>query len=90
MWEIFTKGTGDVKGSSDPISIVLRGANILLYVVGIAAVVMVIVGGLMYALSAGDERRAATARKIITGSLIGLGIALLSGALVSFAMNVLG
>jgi hypothetical protein len=54
--------------------------NFLLSITGVIAIIMLVVGGIMYLTSAGDEERIATGKKIIQFSLIGIAIAL--GALV--------
>ncbi|MDP4038675.1 MAG: hypothetical protein Q8P54_01765, partial [bacterium] len=48
-------------GPSDIGSVVKNVTNVLMTVVGIAAVIMLIVGGLMYIFSAGDPQRTKTA-----------------------------
>lgn len=49
-------------------------------IIGVLAVLFVVIGGLMYILSAGDEKKVETAKKIITGALIGLAIVLAAPA----------
>lgn len=54
--------------------------NFLLSVTGIIGIIMLVVGGLMYMTSAGDEDRIDTGKKIVQYSIIGIAISL--GALV--------
>jgi hypothetical protein len=54
--------------------------NTLLSIAGIIAIIFLIVGGITYMTSQGDEKRVETGKKIITYSVIG--IALIMGALV--------
>lgn len=61
--------------------------NILLYIVGVAAVIMMIVGGLRYVTSAGDQQAAAAARNTILYSLIGIVVAGMAFVLVNFVFN---
>lgn len=50
--------------------------NFLLSMTGILGIVMIVVGGLMYFAAAGDEKRADTAKKIVTFSIVGVAVAL--------------
>lgn len=65
-------------------SIISKGVSVLLYVVGFAAVIMVIIGGFMYILSAGDSGKAAKAKDTILYAVIGIAITMLAYAIVSF------
>ena len=62
--------------------------NIFLYVVGTLAVVMIIVGGIQYALSAGDAGKMGKAKNTIMWSVVGLVIAILAWAIVNFVLGV--
>lgn len=61
--------------------------NTLLTAAGIIAVIMIIVGGLMYSLSAGDSKKAGTAKDTILYAVIGLVITLLASAIVNFVLG---
>ena len=61
--------------------------NTLLTAAGIIAVIMIIVGGIMYSLSAGDSKKAGTAKDTILYAVIGLVITLLAGAIVNFVLG---
>ncbi len=50
--------------------------NFLLSVVGVVGIIMLVVGGLMYLTSAGDEERINTGKKIVQYSIIGVMVAL--------------
>jgi predicted small integral membrane protein len=58
--------------------------NLVLYLVGIIAVVMLIVGGIRYATSSGDEKKITSAKNTIIYSLLGLAFAILAWTLVNF------
>ncbi|MDQ3123970.1 MAG: pilin [bacterium] len=60
--------------------------NILSWVVGIAAVIMVIVGGLKYIASNGDSNGISSAKNTIIYALIGLVIAALAQFIVRFVL----
>jgi TRAP-type C4-dicarboxylate transport system permease small subunit len=48
--------------------------NALVYISGALAITAVIYGGIMYMLSAGDEKRAQTAKRIIMYALVGVAV----------------
>lgn len=57
--------------------------NFLLSIIGILALIMMIVSGIMYLTSAGNETRMKQARGIFTASLIGIAVAMASLVLVT-------
>ena len=61
--------------------------NTILYVLGIISVIMLIVGGVKYALSAGDAKAVTDAKNTILYALIGLVIAILAYAIVGFVLG---
>lgn len=67
--------------------VVPKITNTLLTAAGIIAVIMIIVGGLMYSLSAGDSKKAGTAKDTILYAVIGLVITLLASAIVNFVLG---
>lgn len=71
-------------GPSDLFPIALAVLDILLRVAGIVAVVSIIVAGVEYVFASGNSEKGANARKRIINSLIGLAIALVAAATVSF------
>lgn len=62
--------------------------NTILYIIGILSVVMIIVGGLKYALSGGDSKQVTDAKNTILYAIIGLIIAILAYAIVNFVLEV--
>ncbi|MDP2837841.1 MAG: pilin, partial [Candidatus Moranbacteria bacterium] len=52
--------------------------NFLLSIVGILGMIMLVVGGIMYLTAAGDENRMETGKKVVTYSIIGIVVALIS------------
>ncbi|MBR2586963.1 hypothetical protein IKE71_01155 [Candidatus Saccharibacteria bacterium] len=75
--------------SADLETIVKRVINTLLYVIGILAVVMIIIGGVQYATSAGDQAAVTKAKNTIIYGLVGLAIAVLAYAIVNFVLGAL-
>ena len=64
--------------------------NWILYIVGVVSIVMIIVGGIRYAASAGNEKNVTAAKNTIIYALIGLAAAALSWVLVNFVFGALG
>jgi hypothetical protein len=67
--------TGTVAGSLTISQIVTNALNFLLSIFGILAVIMLVVGGLTYLSSAGDEDRIDTAKKMIKWAIVGIVVA---------------
>lgn len=63
--------------------------NLLLFLVGAIAVVMIIVGGFRYVISGGDSSAVTAAKNTILYAIIGLIIAALAYAIIDFVMNTL-
>lgn len=61
--------------------------NTLMLIVGVIAVIMVIIGGIRYALSGGDENGVKTAKDTILYAVIGIVVAMLAYAIVNFVIN---
>ncbi|MEI8096909.1 MAG: hypothetical protein WCG73_02290, partial [Candidatus Moraniibacteriota bacterium] len=59
-------------------AIALSALQFLLSVVGILGIIMLVVGGLTYITSAGNEERSQSGKKIVTYAIIGIAIALAS------------
>jgi hypothetical protein len=61
--------------------------NILLYVLGAVAVVMIIIGGIRYTTSNGESSAIASAKNTILYSVVGLVVAIMSYTIVNFVVN---
>lgn len=61
--------------------------NTLLTIVGAASVIMMIVGGIRYVVSNGDQNAVGAAKNTILYAVIGLIVALLAYAIVNFVVN---
>ena len=59
----------------------------LLYVLGVISVIMIIVGGIQYALGGGDSNQLTRAKNTILYAIIGLVVALLSYGIIYFILN---
>ncbi len=63
--------------------------NTILYIVGIIAVIMLIVGGIKYVISGGDAKKVTDAKNTVLYAIIGLVIAFLAFAIVNFVISAL-
>lgn len=61
--------------------------NIILYILGVVAVIMIIIGGFMYVTSSGDATAVTKAKNTIMFAVVGLVIAILAYAIVNFVIN---
>lgn len=61
--------------------------NVILAFLGIAAVVLFLYGGFLWMTAGGNEENVAKAKKIITATVIGLVIILISAAAVNFILG---
>ena len=60
--------------------------NVLLFIIGAVAVIMIIIGGIKYVLSNGDSSQITSAKNTIMYAVIGLIVALLAYAIVNFVV----
>ncbi|MDQ3123969.1 MAG: pilin [bacterium] len=67
--------------------IILRIVNILSFVVGVATVIMVVLGGLKYVNSGGDANATSSAKNTILYAIIGAVVFILSRAIIEFVLN---
>ncbi len=70
-----------------PNGVVTRVTQLLIFVIGFAAVMTIIIAGFRYVTSAGDPQRAAGAKDAILYAVIGLVVALLAQVIVSFVLR---
>ena len=61
--------------------------NVLLFVLGAIAVIMIIIGGIRYTTSNGDSGQVTSAKNTILYAVVGLVIALLAYAIVNFVVD---
>lgn len=85
-----TNGVKNAKpdGASDDIVPFIKSVtNILLFVIGAVSVIIIIVGGLRYVTSAGDQNQVSSAKNTILYAVIGLVIASVAYAIVNFVLT---
>ena len=61
--------------------------NTILYIVGIVAVIMLIIGGVRYVISGGDSKKVTDAKNTVLYAIIGLVICFFSYAIVNFVIT---
>lgn len=61
--------------------------NVLLFIIGSLAVIMIIIGGIRYVISNGDSSQITNAKNTIQYAVIGLVVALLAYAIVNFIVT---
>ena len=61
--------------------------NLLLFVIGAIAVIMIVIGGLRYVLSGGNSSSISAAKNTILYAVIGLVVALLAYAVIHFVLS---
>ena len=61
--------------------------EVLLIAVGAISIIMIVIGGIMFALSSGDAQKAAKARNTVLYAVVGLAVSLFASAIVNFVFN---
>ena len=84
----FDKGCGSNCPSANTLSTNTIPAitNLILYIAGGVAVIMIIVGGLRYVLSAGSPQATNDAKNTILYAVVGLGISISAYAIVNYVL----
>lgn len=67
--------------------ILTKATNLVAFLVGIASVIMIVVGGFKYITSAGDNNNITSAKNTILYAVIGLVVALVARTIVIFITN---
>jgi len=80
-------GSESGNGPGALLNIIRSIVNILLFLVGTIAVIMVIVGGIRYVTSNGDQAQITNAKNTILYSIVGVVVASMSYALVNFVID---
>lgn len=61
--------------------------NTIIYIVGVIAVIMLIIGGIKYVVSGGDAKKVTDAKNTVLYAIIGLVICFFAYAIVNFVIN---
>ena len=75
------------ESNSSVLDIASTVLGIFSYVIGIAAVIVLFIGGVKFATSAGDSAKIGNARNTVIYAFVGLVIAILAQAIVSFVLD---
>lgn len=83
-----TDAVSNQKGNADDLQKNIKTVvNVLLFILGAIAVVMIIIGGIRYATSGGDASSTKAAKDTILYAVIGLVVAILAYAIVNFIIG---
>ena len=80
------KGTGAPDNVMEDDGLIKKVVNLLLWAIGIISVIMIIIGGIRYAISNGDSNQVTAAKNTIMYAVIGLVIAIFAYAIVNFVL----
>ena len=61
--------------------------EVLLMAVGVISIIMIVIGGILFALSSGDAQKAAKARSTILYAVVGLIVSIFASAIVNFVFD---
>jgi hypothetical protein len=84
------EGSDSVGGNKDTTTLgqrITTIVNILLYLLGAIAVVMIVIGGIRYTTSNGESAQMTSAKNTILYAVVGLIVALLAYAIVNFVLD---
>ena len=76
---------GDTKDTSG--TLITKVINVMLFIIGVLSVIMIVYGGILYVISAGDSGRVSKAKNTIMYAIVGLIVALLAYAIVNFVIT---
>lgn len=84
------KGNGQASDLFGESGIFRTVTNILLFLVGAISVIMLIIGGIRYVISGGDQTAVTAAKNTILYAIVGIVVAFLAFAAVNFVITNLG
>jgi len=91
VWSGGKDGKCSTPGSTRTVpNTIRRIITILIFIVGAVAVLMIVIGGMRYVLSGGDDKAITSAKNTILYSIIGVIVAVSAYAIVSFVLDNLG
>lgn len=86
-------GAASARGVDQPIDLFGAGGtfstitNVLLFIIGAIAVIMIVIGGMRYVLSGGDSNQITAAKNTILYAIVGIIVAILAYAVVNFVLS---
>ena len=75
------------KGEDQVNGIIKTIVEVLLTAVGAISIIMIVIGGILFALSSGDTQKAAKARSTILYAVVGLIVSVFASAIVNFVFD---
>ena len=81
------KGTGQSDSLTGESGVFVTVTNILLFIIGAIAVIMLVIGGIRYTISNGDSNAVTAAKNTIMYAIIGIVVAILAYAAVNFVIG---
>ena len=75
------------KGEDQVNGIIKTIVEVLLTAVGAISIIMIVIGGIMFALSSGDAQKAAKARNTVLYAVVGLIVSIFASAIVNFVFD---
>lgn len=81
------KTPGSLTGDGTDQGVFRTVANVLLFIIGAVAVIMLIIGGIRYTISQGDSSAVQSAKNTILYAVIGIIVAILAYAIVNFVIT---
>jgi hypothetical protein len=91
-----TEGVSSAKSEEQPTNLFGDGGvfqtitNVLLFIIGAISVIMLIIGGIRYVVSGGDQSAVTAAKSTILYAIVGIVVAFLAYAAVNFVVGSLG
>lgn len=83
-------GQTGTSGGQDVNSLIQTVVNVMFFILGAVAVIMIIWSGIRYVTSAGNQTAVVSAKNTLIYAVVGLIVALLAYAIVSFVIDALG
>lgn len=84
------KGSGQSESLTGTGGVFATVTNILLFIIGAVAVIMLVIGGIRYTISGGDQAQVKAAKDTILYAIIGIIVAILAYAAVNFVIGSFG
>ena len=81
------KGTGAPDNVTEDDGLIKKVVNLLLWAIGIVSVIMIIIGGIRYVTSSGEQANVKGAKDTILYAVVGLVITILAFSIVNFVLG---
>lgn len=82
-----SRGEGQSESLTGETGVFRTVTNILLFIIGAVAVIMLVIGGIRYTISGGDQNQVTAAKNTILYAIIGIVVAILAYAAVNFVIG---